>query len=58
MKKDLMNIICCPTCKKDLTLKTVKEEHDEVITGTLHCAHCNVKYDIIGGIPNLLPKKE
>jgi len=53
-----MNIICCPTCKKDLTLKTVKEEHDEVITGTLYCAHCKVTYDIVGGIPNLLPKKE
>jgi uncharacterized protein YbaR (Trm112 family) len=57
MKKELMDIICCPTCKTDLTLSIQKEEKDEVIHGKLKCQKCNVSYDIEDGIPNLLPKK-
>ena len=58
MKKDLMDILCCPTCKADLTLSTDKEQDDEVITGTLTCTKCKEKYTITDGIPNLLPKEK
>ncbi len=55
MKKDLMEILCCPVCKGDLAL-TVKTENDsEVVEGTLHCEKCNENYPIEDGIPNLLP---
>jgi uncharacterized protein YbaR (Trm112 family) len=57
MKKDLMEIICCPTCKGDLTLKVESEDEKEIIKGSLSCGKCNVDYPIDGGIPNLLPKK-
>jgi len=58
MKKDIMDIICCPTCKGDLTLFIEKEENDDIISGTLSCKKCNYVYLIEDGIPNLLPKNE
>jgi uncharacterized protein YbaR (Trm112 family) len=58
MKKDLMEIICCPTCKSDLELTIGKEDENEVLEGKLICKHCNVDYPIEDGIPNLLPKTE
>jgi len=58
MKKELMDIICCPTCKADLTLSIENEQADEIITGTLTCTKCKETYSITEGIPNLLPKDE
>lgn len=57
MKKDLMDIICCPTCKGDLILTVEKEEKNEILKGLLTCKKCTVDYPIEEGIPNLLPKK-
>lgn len=55
MKRDLMDILCCPVHKADLTL-TVQQENDvEILEGDLFCAQCNFHYPIEGGIPNLLP---
>jgi uncharacterized protein YbaR (Trm112 family) len=56
MKKDLMKLLCCPTCKADLTLTVKKEEKNEVLQGTLTCTKCKADYSIEDGIPNLLPK--
>ncbi|MCK4416389.1 MAG: methytransferase partner Trm112 [Thermoplasmatales archaeon] len=56
MKKDLVNILCCPTCKGDLKLKVEKEENGEIITGSFTCEKCKCTYSIEGGIPDLLPK--
>jgi len=55
MKKDLMDILCCPVCKGDLTLTVKREEGNEIIEGSLRCAKCNETYPIEDGIPNLLP---
>jgi uncharacterized protein len=55
MKKDLMDILCCPVCKGDLKLTVKKEEGGEIIDGSLYCAKCNETYPIEDGIPNLLP---
>lgn len=55
MKKDLMDILCCPVCKGDLTLTVKKEEDGEIIDGSLYCKQCNETYPIEDGIPNLLP---
>ena len=54
MKKDLMDILCCPICKKDLELKITNEEKNEIIQGVLICKKCNKNYSIEDGIPNLL----
>jgi uncharacterized protein YbaR (Trm112 family) len=56
MKKDLVNILCCPTCKGDLNLKIEKEEKGEIITGNFTCEKCKFTYSIKDGIPDLLPK--
>jgi len=57
MKKDLVDILCCPTCKSDLTLKVEKEEKGEIISGSFTCQKCKVIYPIEDGIPDLLPRK-
>ena len=56
MKKDLVDILCCPICKEDLELKIDKEEKGEIISGSFTCSKCKCKYTIEDGIPNLLPK--
>ncbi len=55
MKKNLMEILCCPVCKGDLELTVKKEQDSEVIDGTLYCKKCKESYPIEDGIPNLLP---
>jgi uncharacterized protein YbaR (Trm112 family) len=57
MRRDLMEILCCPVCKGDLTLKVLKEEGEEIVTGSLHCANCKVDYPIEDTIPNLIPPR-
>ncbi|HEC81837.1 MAG TPA: Trm112 family protein [Thermoplasmatales archaeon] len=56
MKKNLLNILCCPTCKGELELHVENEDGDEVVKGTLFCRKCKVYYPIIDGIPDLLPR--
>ena len=55
MKKELMDKLACPRCKGELVLEVTLEEGDEVISGRLGCAACNLIYPIGDGIPNLLP---
>lgn len=57
MKKEIVNILCCPTCKASLNLTVEKEEKDEIITGMFSCSQCKRSYPIIDGIPNLLPQE-
>jgi uncharacterized protein len=56
MRKDLVEIVCCPVHKTPLAL-TVKEQdpHGDILEGTLRCATCKFDYPIEEGIPNLLP---
>lgn len=56
MKKDMLNILCCPICKGDLELKIKREENGEIIEGSFTCKKCKSMYSIENGIPNLLPK--
>jgi len=55
VKKDLMEILACPVCKGKLKLTVDKEKGQEVISGSLHCPRCGVKYPVTDSIPNLLP---
>lgn len=55
MKRSLMDILCCPVCKGDLTLHVDTENEKEILEGELHCAACRAGYPIHEGIPNLLP---
>jgi len=55
MKRELLDILACPVCKGDLTLDVEAEEGGEIITGSLNCTKCDVRYPITDSIPNLLP---
>jgi uncharacterized protein YbaR (Trm112 family) len=54
MKKDLLDIICCPACKGDLDITISKMDGDEILEGILECRKCHNKYPVEEGIPNLL----
>lgn len=56
MRKDLVEIVCCPVHKTPLAL-TVQEQdaHGDIVEGTLRCKECRFDYPIEEGIPNLLP---
>ena len=55
MKRDLMDILCCPLDKHELDLEVDEEDDDEVLEGRLVCTECGEVYPIEDGIPNLLP---
>jgi len=55
MKRELMDILACPVCKGELELKVEKENDKEIVTGSLYCPKCKVRYPIVDTIPNLLP---
>jgi len=56
MRRNLMDILCCPVCKGNLELRVIEENEDEILEGGLWCEHCGVEYGIHDGIPDLLPK--
>lgn len=58
MKRSLLPILCCPTCKGDLDLSVVEEDESEILEGSLYCSACGVVYPIKEGIPDLLPRKK
>lgn len=58
MREDLMEILCCPMCRADLTLAPGDRDGVEIVTGTLTCTKCKTVYPIEDGIPNLLPPED
>jgi len=55
MKKELMDILACPVCKGELELNVEEENEQEIVSGSLYCRKCDVRYPIVDTIPNLLP---
>ena len=55
MKKELMDILACPTCKGTLKLSVEEEQGEDVVRGSLYCVQCSENYPIEDSIPNLLP---
>jgi len=58
MKRELMDILACPVCKGELELSVEEENEQEIVSGSLYCAKCNVHYPIKDTIPNLLPPEQ
>jgi uncharacterized protein YbaR (Trm112 family) len=50
-----MDILACPVCKGALNLTVDALDRQEIVSGTLYCPRCDVRYPIIDSIPNLLP---
>ncbi len=55
MKRSLLDILVCPTCKAELTLTVDQEEDGEIVSGSLRCDACGETYPIEDTIPNMLP---
>lgn len=53
-----MEILVCPVCKGKLVLTVTEENKNEIVSGSLYCAKCNVTYPIEETIPNLLPQEK
>jgi uncharacterized protein len=58
VKPDLMEILCCPVCKGELTLTTSAKDGAEIVAGNLRCGKCKIDYPIEDSIPNLLPPED
>jgi uncharacterized protein YbaR (Trm112 family) len=58
MKPDLLEILCCPVCRGDLTLRSTRTDKGEILEGALTCPKCQEEYPIEDGIPNLLPPED
>lgn len=56
MKKDVIDILCCPDCKGSLSVEIESEKDDEIVNGILKCSNCEKKYTINQGIADLRPK--
>lgn len=53
MKTWLMDFLCCPVCKKDLTIESFENSNEEILNGILLCK-CQKWYPIIDGLPRIL----
>jgi SAM-dependent methyltransferase len=53
MKRGILKVLVCPSCGRNLDLKTFIEESGEVKEGLLECS-CGQWYPIIGFVPRLL----
>ncbi len=49
-KKELFDMLVCPKCKGELE----KEISDDLMTGSLTCLRCRLRFRIEDGIPNML----
>jgi len=54
MKRELLDILCCPGCKRPLDLQT-ENLGEDVETGSLTCRSCGASYPIVRGIPRFVP---
>lgn len=51
MQHFLLDVLCCPDCRSNLALNSVKQKDNEIIYGSLICTHCFTEIPIISGFP-------
>jgi uncharacterized protein YbaR (Trm112 family) len=56
MTRDLIDLLCCPPCRGQLTLHATDSAGAHVEEGELACAGCGHRYPIRGGIPRFVPR--
>jgi uncharacterized protein YbaR (Trm112 family) len=57
MTRDLLDLLCCPACRGDLTLQAASTTGAHVEDGELACGGCGTRYPIRGGIPRFVPRE-
>ncbi|HAH36214.1 MAG TPA: hypothetical protein DEQ87_08855 [Algoriphagus sp.] len=56
MNRKLIQKLCCPFDKNDLSIKVILETEDkQIIEGILNCSKCQRYFPIIYGIPIMTP---
>lgn len=56
MKRSIIEKLCCPFDKKDVSLLVItQDESKQILEGILTCSHCQRIYPIISGIPIMNP---
>lgn len=51
MKHGALEFLACPDCHADLELTGAQMDGQEIMTGTLACTGCALRYPVSGGIP-------
>ncbi|HZD56065.1 MAG TPA: methyltransferase domain-containing protein [Anaerolineales bacterium] len=54
---EMVEIMCCPTCKQsDLRAEIVNQVDNRIEEGLLICDNCHNNYPVQDGVPNLIPQ--
>src|SRR5437867_4538151 len=53
MRRELLQILCCPICQKGLELRVLKGNADEIVDGILLDSSDHI-YPVIEGIPRMI----
>jgi uncharacterized protein YbaR (Trm112 family)/ubiquinone/menaquinone biosynthesis C-methylase UbiE len=54
MKRRLLDLLVCPACKSELSLRSDQASDDDIMNGTLTCGACRAGYPIKDGIPRFV----
>lgn len=54
IKREILDLLCCPECRGDLLLTDPTEAVDNVVRGRLACASCGRAYPVVGSIPRFV----
>jgi len=54
MKREILNFLCCPNCKNDLTLIETQAVNEEIMEGFLECSNCQKLFKINKGVPRMI----
>jgi uncharacterized protein YbaR (Trm112 family) len=55
MKRDLVEMLCCPECGQAIALEADEEIDEEVESGRLSCQACSSSYPVVRFIPRFVP---
>lgn len=56
MKFKLLEILACPNCYGDVHLHNQQVSGEDILSGELKCMQCDASYEIINGVPCMLPE--
>ncbi|HEX3999086.1 MAG TPA: methyltransferase domain-containing protein [Pirellulales bacterium] len=55
MRREFVDLLCCPNCLADLRIDESHADAGHVIDGSLACSNCETRFPITRGVPRLLP---
>jgi SAM-dependent methyltransferase/uncharacterized protein YbaR (Trm112 family) len=59
MKKRLLDLLCCPDCRREkldlIVYAASNNGAQEIVEGEIRCMNCQSRFPVINGIPRMLP---